>query len=95
MRKLSFLFASFLVFLISCQKSSVKPETANENVISADDAAGNPFLSEGPIDRKTATEKLCAHTWMYQRYYIEYVYPNNPGTLAYKKGGGNNTIDLD
>jgi len=41
------------------------------------------------------TKLLAAHTWMYNKYFIGYVDPTHKGTLAYKRGGTQNTIVLD
>jgi hypothetical protein len=51
--------------------------------------------SSPPAPTKTNLEYLTAHTWQYNKYYLGYVDHSNLGSLAYQRGGGSNTIDLD
>jgi len=38
---------------------------------------------------------LTAHTWEYVKYYTNYIDSAHPGTLAYRRGGSRNAINLD
>ena len=84
-----------VAFLVGCRKTEVQPKSEPTAVSAQSDDLWLTDDADNATDRRTPTEKLCAHSWMYQRYYIGYVDPENPGTLAYKRGSDNNTIDLD
>ena len=85
MKKVFLSFFLLSAVLISCQKSSVKPQSAPVTVTSDDES------TEG----KTNFELLTAQTWVYSKYYIEYVDATNPGKLAYKRGRERNQVVLD
>lgn len=85
MRRISFLALVAAFCITSCQKTQVTPSNDLVTANSEDQS----------VAVKDRTALLCAHTWMYYKYYIGYVDPNNLGTLAYKRGGNNNTLDLD
>jgi hypothetical protein len=85
MRKLSILALGVVFAVASCQKSSITPssDSLNASLVDLSVAAKSNFFY------------LTSHTWWYVRYYVNYVDPNNPGDLAYRRGGKNNTINLD
>ena len=70
---------------LSCTKSdSVQPASVT--------AANN---ASSAIAAKNNFSQLTAHTWIYIKYYISSTDSTNIGTLAYKRGRGNNSIILD
>lgn len=84
MRRISFLALVVAFFITSCQKTQIAPSNDLVTANSQDESV-----------TRDRTALLCAHTWMYNRYYTGYVDPNNLGTLVYKRGGSNNSLDLD
>lgn len=83
MKTLSILALCTAIVMASCQKSSVSPSlnaTTENDVITA---------------KRSNFDLLTAHTWMYVKYYTNYIDSSNPGQLSYKRGRASNSINLD
>ena len=50
--------------------------------------------NENAAAAPSAKKLLTQHIWVYYKYYIGYVDPENLGSLAFRRGGNNNTINL-
>lgn len=85
MKKLPTLALGIALVIASCQKSSVAPSSNSMNASSQNDA----------ISAKSRTQLLTQHTWIYYKYYVDYIDSSNKGTLAYQRGRHNNSINLD
>lgn len=84
MKKIAiFLSLSFFV-VIGCQKENLKPQDSAQVSVNEDvSVLRNNF------------KLLTGNTWIYMKYYVNYVDTTNPGQLAYKRGRENNQIVLD
>lgn len=84
MRKLSILALCVVLALANCQKSSIAPSSNTSNSASAADAT-----------TKSNFDLITAHSWMYNKYYTNYVDSSNKGKLVYKRGRATNKLVLD
>ena len=84
MKRISIL-ALLVLFIVSCQKSSIAP--TSDSLTNAND--------ESSVATKSRSHYLTSHPWIYSKYYLNYVDPSHPGTLVYKRGRNNNSLNLD
>lgn len=73
-----------IICLSACSKNEISAPHAMAT--SADDLSISPTA--------TNFQLLTAHTWMYKKYYVNSVSPENLGELVYDSGKPVNTLDL-
>lgn len=83
MRNILTMAITISILLLACSKSNLKPSQASN------------VTNEQSLILKSNFDLLTAHTWVYNKYYINYVDSTNLGTLAYKRGRTINTINLN
>ena len=82
---LSFILAS-VILLAACTKTSVAPQSVQSPAAASED--------NSVATRPSNTELLTAHTWLFKKYYVDFVDSTNPGKLIYKLDGDHNKEDL-